>query len=126
MKALSIRQPWAWAIIAGHKKYENRIWETSYRGPLLIHAGRAFYEDEYRSVLKRARRDSFTVPDREAFERGGIIGLVDLVDIVTKAKRDPWFAGPFGWRLENPRPLLFTPWTGQQKLFNVPDEAIEL
>jgi len=31
MKALSIRQPWAWLIIAGHKDIENRSWGTKYR-----------------------------------------------------------------------------------------------
>jgi ASCH domain len=40
MKALSVRQPWAWLIIAGHKDVENRSWTTTYRGPLLIHAAR--------------------------------------------------------------------------------------
>ena len=39
MKVLSIRQPWAWAIVAGFKPVENRTWKTGYRGPLLIHAG---------------------------------------------------------------------------------------
>jgi hypothetical protein len=122
MKPLSIRQPFAWAIIAGHKKYENRGWPTSYRGPLLIHAGKAFFDEEYRRVLRRARRDGFTMPDRNAFERGGVIVRVDLVDIVTRDREDPWFRGPYGWRLENPRPLAFRRWMGQ-RLFEVADEA---
>ena len=33
MKCLSIRQPWAWAIIHAGKDIENRCWPTSYRGP---------------------------------------------------------------------------------------------
>ena len=33
MKILSVRQPWAWLIVAGHKDIENRKWRTSYRGP---------------------------------------------------------------------------------------------
>jgi hypothetical protein len=41
VKALSIRQPWAWLIVTGYKDIENRSWRTNYRGPLLIHAGRA-------------------------------------------------------------------------------------
>jgi hypothetical protein len=39
MKALSVRQPWARAIVTGLKPIENRTWQTNYRGPLLIHAG---------------------------------------------------------------------------------------
>lgn len=38
MKVISIHQPWAWAIVSGHKKIENRSWKTSYRGDLLIHS----------------------------------------------------------------------------------------
>ena len=39
MKALSIQQPWAWMILYGTKRVENRTWATSFRGPFLIHAG---------------------------------------------------------------------------------------
>ncbi|MFF8414905.1 ASCH domain-containing protein [Streptomyces omiyaensis] len=40
MRALTIRQPWAAAITYADKRVENRTWPTSYRGPVLIHAGR--------------------------------------------------------------------------------------
>ncbi|MDE3077782.1 MAG: hypothetical protein KGJ86_20365 [Chloroflexota bacterium] len=36
--ALTIRQPWAWAIEHG-KHVENRSWEVTFRGPLWLHAG---------------------------------------------------------------------------------------
>ena len=36
--ALTVRQPWAWAIGAGVKDVENRVWSTSHRGWLCIHA----------------------------------------------------------------------------------------
>jgi hypothetical protein len=32
-------QPWADQILDGSKIVENRTWNTSYRGPLLIHSG---------------------------------------------------------------------------------------
>ena len=38
MKALSIRQPWAWLILHGGKDIENRTWATKLRGRVLIHA----------------------------------------------------------------------------------------
>ncbi|MFE0582483.1 hypothetical protein [Streptomyces sp. NPDC058874] len=40
MRALTIRQPWAAAITYADKRVENRVWPTSYRGPVLIHAGK--------------------------------------------------------------------------------------
>lgn len=42
LRALTIRQPWAWAIIHGGKDIENRSWNTKHRGPLVIHAGMGF------------------------------------------------------------------------------------
>jgi hypothetical protein len=38
IKALSIRQPWAWLIVQGDKDIENR--STTYRRRVLIHAGK--------------------------------------------------------------------------------------
>lgn len=40
MKALTISQPYASLIASGEKWVENRCWETKYRGPLAIHAGK--------------------------------------------------------------------------------------
>ena len=39
MKVLTIKQPWATLIAEGLKQYEFRIWNTKYRGEILIHAG---------------------------------------------------------------------------------------
>ncbi|WP_157251095.1 ASCH domain-containing protein [Nonomuraea typhae] len=38
MKALSIKQPWAFLIASGHKDIENRSKGTSHRGVIAIHA----------------------------------------------------------------------------------------
>ena len=40
MFALTISQPYASLIASGEKWIENRRWETKYRGPLAIHAGK--------------------------------------------------------------------------------------
>jgi hypothetical protein len=40
MKVLTLIQPWATLIALGEKKIETRSWRTSYRGPMLIHAGK--------------------------------------------------------------------------------------
>ena len=41
MKALTTRQPWAWAIVMGFKPLENRSRPFNHRGPLLIHSSLA-------------------------------------------------------------------------------------
>jgi hypothetical protein len=38
LRALTVHQPWAAALVRGSKRIENRCWRTAYRGPLIIHA----------------------------------------------------------------------------------------
>lgn len=42
LRAVTVRQPWAWAIARGLKVIENRTKPQPYRGRLLIHAGAAW------------------------------------------------------------------------------------
>jgi hypothetical protein len=114
MKALSIRQPWAWLIIAGYKDVENRTWRTTYRGPLLIHAARR--PDDV--ILDIENRYGVRI-DRKALQFAGIIGRVELVDVV-KRSDSKWFLGPFGFVFRNPVALPFAPIAGKQKLFDLP------
>lgn len=109
MRILSIRQPWASLIIAGEKDVENRTWATAYRGPVLIHAAQAI--------------DHAGPREAPTDLRGGIIGLVDLVDIVMTS-HSQWFHGPFGWRLRDPIPLPFYPCRGQLGLYGPSDDML--
>jgi hypothetical protein len=63
-RGLTIKQPWAFAIAEGFKTVENRSRRTSYRGTLLIHAGRAV--DDTVTIV-RYSRDAAILFD----ERGG-------------------------------------------------------
>ncbi len=59
MKALSLRQPWAWAILHAGKRIENRDWGTAYRGPLLLHASKSVgsrmaFDDAVEAILSIA------------------------------------------------------------------------
>lgn len=120
MKALSIRQPWAWLIIHGGKDIENRTWTTSYRGPLLIHAAKGMTQAEYRDAVLFALDRGVCVPDWHELKRGGIIGAVDLAHTVAFSS-SPWFAGNghFGFVLRNPKPLPFHPCKGALGFFEV-------
>ena len=95
MRALTIKQPWAWAIIHGGKDIENRDWVTSYRGPLLIHAGADHLE--YGNMPRGVQK-----PPETALIFSAMVGIVDLVDIVQDS-RSEWVQGLYGWVLNNPR-----------------------
>ena len=47
MKALTVKQPWAWLLIHGTKDIENRNWPTSLRGEIAIHAAKGMPRGEY-------------------------------------------------------------------------------
>ena len=88
MKAITVRQPWAWAIAAGEKLVENRSRGTTYRGPLAIHAGKAWSTrgaNDSRVVLPWAtafghRLVDVDRVDPDGLERGHVIAVAQLVD----------------------------------------------
>ncbi len=127
MRILTIRQPWARAIIHGGKDIENRVRNIagSYRGPVAIHAGAAWDWEAQFPVGDTPH------PTSRSLVRSAIIGVVDLVGshVVKESASErnvcfdhhtptgdvcsPW-AQPFnqfvGYRgyhlvLANPRPL---------------------
>lgn len=120
MKALSIRQPWAWLIVNGIKPVENRTWHTPMRGPILIHAGQQFDTDGLAFVLERFPELRARLPGR--FDLGGVVGAASLVDCVQQHP-SPWFFGPFGFVLADARPLPFKACRGQLSFFDIADES---
>lgn len=117
MKALSIKQPWAWLIAHGYKDIENRDWPTKHRGEFLIHASKGFDDEGLAYVLEHCPDIAF-VPKKNEFPRGGIVGKAEIVDCVA-AHDSRWFFGDFGFVLKNAQPLMFYPCKGQLSFFEV-------
>jgi hypothetical protein len=124
MKAISIQQPWAWAIFNG-KPVENRTWSTSYRGPLLIHAGKKFDKAGWEEFLSIWNSASPLGVGQDVVVCGGFIGIVDMVDCVQKHD-SPWFFGPRGFVFANPRRIEFLPYRGKLGIFDVPEGVVTL
>jgi hypothetical protein len=122
MKAISIRQPWAWLIINAGKDIENRCWPTKLRGRVLVHAAKGMTRDEYEDVDDFIAGSGILLPPASTLERGGIIGSVEIVDCVAESK-SPWFFGPYGFVLRNPQPMPFSPLRGQLGFFDVEVQA---
>lgn len=139
--ALTVRQPWAWALVEGHKRVENRSWAP---GPgtlkpgdrFVIHAGMKDFTDadaaQVRSSVARSRgRDvelgigGVSLPAK--LPRGALVGLVTFVGVVaSRAQLEPgqtvWWVGPKAWLVSNPRPLQPISASGAQGLWEVPGE----
>lgn len=142
LPGLSIQQPWSWMITHGIKSLENRDWTTKYRGPLVIHAGQkldpnAFYESDQKFGAYPVGLDDLSfldmVPLRSEFIKGvnlgGIVGICELVDVVTRGyltEDNPWFVGKFGFVLRNIKPCKFREYKGELGLFSIPEHLIEV
>ena len=113
MKIITIRQPWAHLIVKGSKNIENRTWRTSYRGPVLIHASL----NVNRALCRKHKLDPSSV------ERGGVVGMAELRDCVSKHP-SRWFFGPYGFVLQNRRPLPFIKWKGELGLREAPAKLL--
>jgi hypothetical protein len=113
IKALSIRQPWANAIMLG-KDVENRSRYFTHRGSLLIHASLKIDRD----ALDDPR--ILALPEKDMV-LGHLIGVVTVLDCVRSSK-SRWADLGREWKLllANPRPLLRpVPYRGQLALFEV-------
>ena len=125
-KGISIRQPWANAIIHEGKSIENRSWATNFRGTLAVHAARALDDIAFFTFVKSRglERQVKLAPELvRQLPRGAVIGLVDVVDCVGDST-SPWFEGPFGFVLSNPRPLRPIPCMGALQIFDLPSQVV--
>lgn len=107
MKALSIQQPWADRILSGVKTREYRSWSTSYRGLILVHAGK---------VINKEAWDGD--PPETALIRGAILGVVEVIGMEGRRPACAWvLRNP--WRLPAPVPC-----RGQLGLFDLDPNCI--
>jgi hypothetical protein len=141
VKALTVQQPWAWAIVHGGKDVENRTQAWSYRGPLAIHAGARVSDRGLESpLITQAFGDVMRADRPHELRVSALLGVVDLVD-VHEARMlddesgccDPW--GEQEWHgrrhlvhlvLANPRPLERPiPCAGKLGLWTPPAEILD-
>lgn len=129
LPCLSIRQPWAWLIVQGHKPVENRTWSTPFRGELLIHAGktmsRRYYDQFQQDLMAMLGAEAPQLPAFDDLPLGGIIGTATMTDCVERHP-SPYFFGPFGFVLRDAKPLTFVPYRGMLGFFNVDASVLEV
>ena len=114
--ALSVRQPSAWAIIAGHKPIENRSMGSIRAGRMhprriALHAAAGLKEEEFRYLYWRLEKHGVQCPHPADLPRGAIIGSVEVTGIITQSDSD-WFGGQAGLTLTDPQPCTPIPAPG--------------
>ncbi len=128
IKALSLKQPFAWLIANGYLLVDDRSWGTSYRGPILIHASKGLYEAYYQYIKSHT---DVPIPDRDKLEYGGVVGIARLV-LCSKPGELPagirdeqraHFGGVhqayYGFLFEQARPLPLMPCAGKLGIFEI-------
>lgn len=123
MKVLSIRQPWAWAIIYANKDIENRTQRRMFRGDFYVHATKWGNSSEFDAACEFIHSNSgLYVPSRSQLLIGGIIGVSHITDCVDYHE-STWFEGPWGLVLdqEKTREVEFIPCKGQRNFWDYND-----
>lgn len=102
MKALSVREPWAFAITCGGKDIENRNWRPAnlglrFRGKFLIHASLKVDQEDEDDVLwdiaEQLGKGRDEIAQMYVGRRlGAIVGAATLVDVVYDSK-SKWYMG---------------------------------
>jgi hypothetical protein len=127
MKALTVKQPWASAIIFDGKNVENRSRPTKHRGQLYIHAGKSWDKSAVEFIARIARKAYM------AADHGMVIGTVDVIGCHhaddcthnTGSARCSEWAMPdhYHWVLANPMPVEIPfPAKGKLGLWNLEDQ----
>ena len=155
MKALTLRQPWAWAVLHAGKWVENRTWRppAAILGePFAIHAGfKAPDAEDVATALRRAAAGGSALAPPERFDRGCVVGIATVVgfvevdddravrrqlfpgrgaaqgdELARRAMASPWFIGPVGMVLADVRALpVPVPCRGTLGFWKLPPEVEE-
>ncbi|SRR6266568_274766 len=129
MRALTIRQPWAWAILHGHKTIENRkkpppasmIGQT-----FAIHSAQKFDEADYLDCAKQlpGKKIPEALPVSSLIATAKLLGSFTVGDPVEAfALPDDWASGPFCYVLGDiaPAPVELMA-SGQLGFWALPEE----
>lgn len=118
--ALSVRQPWAWAVIYDGKDIENRTAAAVRHGMkpqrICIHASKGMTQDEYDDTRAFMKGLGVKCPRPDELVRGAIIGAVTVTAVVDNHE-SPWFFGPRGLVLTDPVAVDPIPVAGQLGYF---------
>ncbi len=132
MLALTIKQPWAYAICHLGKDVENRTWKPPAHAigtRIAIHAGKRYDTPEgYAEFIRIAACVVDNLPKAAGEgqlldDRGAVVATAVVGTWVTRSD-SPWFCGPIGWVICDVHVLWkAVPCRGMQGLWKLPDDV---
>lgn len=137
MKALSLKQPWLWAVM-NDKDIENRTWKPPQHiiGKFIaLHASLKDDLDGPAAIKRISGVNVNDIPDE--LPRGKIVAVAKMVGWISETdhdipspclghmRDDKWFFGPIGWILSDKTPLV-TPvqCRGSLGLWDIPVDTL--
>lgn len=134
MLALTLWQPWATIVAAGHKLIENRRWappSTLIGQRFAIHAGQVYDREAVqwindRLLAGRPGEEDYVCPVKPVAPAGAVVGVATLEGFTYSAadlrpELAKWFIGPVGWILRDVVSIDPVPCRGAQKLWTMPE-----
>lgn len=133
LKALSLKQPYAWLIANGYLLVDDRTWGTDYRGAILIHASKGIYEEYYDYLVANT---DIPLPNKDKLGFGGVVGIAKLVlctrpdeipPTLTREQRGHFSGVPrdgFGFLFEHAKPLALMSYPGKLGIFEIDIDAL--
>ena len=122
VRALTIKQPWAYAMLHLGKDVENRSWRRDYSGPLLIHTSK-HPVTEPRALLAKHMRSVPSINALNKLPTGSVVGVADLCDYVRDSQSKWAQKRKWHWLLRNVHPIRPIKCPGQLGLWT-PTRAI--
>lgn len=111
MRMITVRQPWAYAIVNGLKDVESRDYRPFHEGPVLVVAANR----------PDANAEITGVPPIQTLPRGAAVGVVDIVGCETESESTWAGSAPFHWQLANARRIEPIPWRREAGLAQLED-----
>lgn len=111
IRGLSIQQPYASLLSSGRKHYETRSYPTSYRGPILIHAGKKEWKGWRQDPRLVSLSEGLEKPSGAFLATGNLVACHPITEAFMASLSDDekamgfYSPGRFAWEIEDVQPL---------------------